>query len=138
MKPAQTTSSTPRAASHSAIAASRRALSPPCSASAKTASSMPAARARSSANASALLEQTPAIVAARPCTCSISAARFEPEPETSTPMRLIRRPAPPAAPHQRYSTPVPATISPTCQASHPAPAQAASAASAPVGGTIAT
>src|SRR6478609_2058021 len=48
---------------------------------------MPAARARSSANASPLLEQTPAIVAARPCTRSISAPRFEPDPETSTPIR---------------------------------------------------
>ena len=58
------------------------------SASAKTRALDAAPRRRAPARTPRpLLEQTPAIVAARPCTRSISACRFVPAPETSTPTR---------------------------------------------------
>ena len=90
------------------------------------------ARARS-ANASRVARARPRRSSPRARARARSApARFEPEPETSTPT---------AHGAQRPGTrrPSPATISPTSQASQPAPAQAASAAGA-VGpaGTIAT
>ena len=64
MKPARTTSSTPRSSSQPASASSRRARSG-SSASEKTAVSMPAPFARSSPRASARLDATPTISSVR-------------------------------------------------------------------------
>src|SRR5262245_6411038 len=81
MNPAHTTSFTPRCSNQSAIAESRSSRESKSSR-AKTAVSIPAASARSSACAPGRLELTPAIGSPS----SISACRFVPSPETRTPI----------------------------------------------------
>src|SRR5215207_8715503 len=102
MYPAQTTRVTPRSSSQTAIASSRASRLSESSA-AKTAVSIPAASARSSARTPGLFEATQAI--GRPA--SISACRYVPSPLTRTPItraRSVRSQAPRRDPRRRRSS----------------------------------